>query len=143
MRYLWQKYLAKSLFGTMLCADKCLLSCWGKKMKLEAKNRSRRLRKKMRVDEFQELGFDLAWKFADGTSNEQIDQFLDTLFSEVIEPNGLGFGGEGDLLWHGLICTQKLGKCTEEHRQLVESWFKGKQIDSIKVSPLYDVWWAE
>jgi uncharacterized protein YggL (DUF469 family) len=112
-------------------------------MKVTAKNRSRRLRKKLRVDEFQELGFDLAWTFAEGTSNQAIDEFLDKLFAEVIEPNGLGFGGEGDLLWHGLICTQKLGKCTEEQRTLVENWFKEQGIDSIKVSDLYDVWWAE
>ncbi len=26
--------------------------------------RSRRLRKKLRVDEFQELGFDVSWRFA-------------------------------------------------------------------------------
>jgi len=42
-----------------------------------SKNRSRRIRKKMRVDEFQELGFDIAWKFEEGTSNDQIDAFLD------------------------------------------------------------------
>lgn len=28
-----------------------------------AKNRSRRLRKKMHIDEFQELGFSVAWRF--------------------------------------------------------------------------------
>ena len=39
-----------------------------------AKNRSRRLRKKMHIDEFQELGFSVAWRFPEGTSEEQIDQ---------------------------------------------------------------------
>ena len=38
-----------------------------------AKNRSRRLRKKMHIDEFQELGFSVAWRFPEGTSEEQID----------------------------------------------------------------------
>lgn len=31
-----------------------------------AKNRSRRLRKKMHIDEFQELGFSVAWRFPKG-----------------------------------------------------------------------------
>ncbi len=33
-----------------------------------AKNRSRRLRKKMHIDEFQELGFSVAWRFPEGTT---------------------------------------------------------------------------
>ncbi|WOH38694.1 YggL family protein [Thalassotalea fonticola] len=105
-------------------------------------NRSRRLRKKMRVDEFQELGFDLAWQFAEGTTDEAIDEFMDKFFDEVIEPNGLGFGGEGDLIWHGLVCTQKLGKCTDENRKDVEAWLTNAGAKSVAVSDLYDVWWA-
>lgn len=111
-------------------------------MKIDAKSRNRRLRKKLRVDEFQELGFDIAWKLADGTDSEGIDDFLSKFFSEVIEPNGLGFGGEGDTLWHGIVCTQKLGKCTEEHRQAVEKWLKENGASAVAVSDLYDVWWA-
>lgn len=105
-------------------------------------NRSRRLRKKMRVDEFQELGFDLAWQFAEGTTDEAIDEFMDKFFDEIIEPNGLGFGGEGDLIWHGLICTQKLGKCTDANRKDVEAWLTNAGAKSVTVSELYDVWWA-
>ena len=111
-------------------------------MKLNAKNRNNRLRKKLRVDEYQELGFDIAWKFADGTDSDAIDTFVDNFIDQVIEPNGLGFGGEGDLLWHGLVCTQKLGKCTEEHRTEVEKWLKDNGATSVSVSELYDVWWA-
>jgi len=112
-------------------------------MKLEAKNRSRRLRKKLRVDEFKELGFDIAWKFKEDITDEEVDTFMDQFFAEVIQPNGLGFGGEGDTLWHGLICTQKLGSCTEEHRKAVEAWLTEHGVKSVSVSALYDVWWAE
>ncbi len=112
-------------------------------MKIDAKNRSPRLRKKLRVDEFQELGFDIAWKFADDVDGETIDTFIDKFFAEVIEPNNLGFGGEGDTLWHGLVCTQNIGKCTEEHRTLVEKWLKANGTTTVSVSELYDVWWAE
>ncbi len=36
-----------------------------------AKNRSRRLRKKMHIEEFQEVGFSVACAFPEGTSVEQ------------------------------------------------------------------------
>lgn len=111
-------------------------------MKIDAKNRNRRLRKKLRVDEYQELGFDVAWKLADDVDSEAVDTFLSKFFDEVIEPNGLGFGGEGDVLWHGLICTQKIGKCTEEHRSAVEKWLTDNGATAVAVSDLYDVWWA-
>ena len=112
-------------------------------MKLNAKNRSRRLRKKLRVDEYKELGFDIAWQFNDDISSDEIDTFIDKFFAEVIQPNGLGFGGEGDTLWHGLICTQRLGSCTDEHRKSVEAWLTENGVKSVVVSELYDVWWAE
>lgn len=111
-------------------------------MKTIAKNRTRRLRKKLRVDEYQELGFDLAWTLPEGTTNEAIDVFIDKFFKEAIEVNGLGFAGEGDLLWHGLICTQKLGKCTEEHRKIVEKWLSDNGASAVSVSKLYDFWWS-
>lgn len=111
-------------------------------MKIDAKNRNRRLRKKLRVDEFQELGFDVAWQLPESFDDAAVDKFIDQFFTEVIEPNGLGYGGEGDLLWHGLICTQKLGKCTEEHRTAVDKWLSENGATSVAVSELYDVWWA-
>ena len=48
-----------------------------------AKNRSRRLRKKMHIDEFQELGFSVAWRFPEGTSEEQIDKTVDALLTRL------------------------------------------------------------
>ncbi|MFV2503474.1 50S ribosome-binding protein YggL, partial [Escherichia coli] len=41
-----------------------------------AKNRSRRLRKKMHIDEFQELGFSVAWRFPEGTSEDVTSRFF-------------------------------------------------------------------
>lgn len=61
-----------------------------------AKNRSRRLRKKC-IDEFEEVGFSVAWRFPEGTSGEQVDQIVDDFINEVIEPNKLAFDGSGYL----------------------------------------------
>ena len=61
--------------------------------------RSRRLRKKLRIDEFQELGFELSWNFPAGTAEEQIDRLIDALILEVIEARQLAFAGNGHLGW--------------------------------------------
>lgn len=96
-----------------------------------AKQRSRRLRKKMRIDEFQELGFSVKWTFPENTPIEEVDSFVDDFILNVIEPNGLAFDASGYLSWEGLICLQKIGKCTEEHRQLVENYLKEKNMQEI------------
>ncbi|HCI6414812.1 TPA: YggL family protein [Klebsiella quasipneumoniae subsp. quasipneumoniae] len=106
-----------------------------------AKNRSRRLRKKMHIDEFQELGFSVAWRFPEGTSEEQIDQTVNDLIEEVIEPNNLAFDGSGYLSWEGLICMQEIGKCTEEHQAIVRQWLEARKLEDVRTSELFDVWW--
>ncbi|MDP2562361.1 YggL family protein [Psychrobium sp. 1_MG-2023] len=110
-------------------------------MKDNAK-RNRRIRKKLRVDEFQELGFEVSWNFASGTDNAQIDTVIDGLINDVIEVNGLGFAGGGDLEWEGLICTQMLGKCTDEQREAVKVYLEGKGMENVQVTPLFDLWWG-
>lgn len=106
-----------------------------------ATNRSRRLRKKMHIEEFQEVGFSVAWRFAQGTPVEKIDETLDAFINTVIEPNGLAFDGSGYLEWEGLICTQQTGKCTEEHQALVRKWLEDRKFEDIRLSDLFDVWW--
>lgn len=106
-----------------------------------ATNRSRRLRKKLRVDEFQELGFDVNWTFADSVTEEQIDQLVDKFIDEVIEVRKLGFHGGGHKSWEGIVATQKLGKCTEEDRSAVQAFWQAQNVAQVEVSELYDLWW--
>lgn len=105
-----------------------------------AVQRSRRLRKKLHLDEFQELGFSVSWSFAAGTSTEQIDSTVDAFIAEVIESQGLGYAGGGYLHWEGLVCPLTK-KCTDEHRSAVETWLTQRGLENIQVSPLFDVWW--
>ncbi|MDW8845560.1 YggL family protein [Erwinia sp. P7711] len=106
-----------------------------------ATQRSRRLRKKMHIDEFQELGFSIGFGFPEGTNEETIDKTVDALIEEVIDPNGLAFDGSGYLQWEGLICLQQTGKCTDEHRELVRKWLEDRKLNNIQVTELFDVWW--
>jgi uncharacterized protein len=106
-----------------------------------AKNRSRRLRKKMHIDEFQELGFSVQWTFPEGTDVNVIDKTVDAFIDEVIEANGMAFDGSGYLQWEGLLCLQEIGHCTDDHRKLVVKWLEARQLKNVETSELFDIWW--
>ena len=76
-----------------------------------ATHRSRRLRKKLHLDEFQELGFSVAWRFADGTTEQQIDKTVDDFINEVIAPNGLAYDGDSAVIdYLGLAQVEAHGR---------------------------------
>lgn len=100
-----------------------------------AKARSRRLRKKLRLGEFQELGF-----FYETTIKVGIDEhaFIDGLLSHVIEPNGLGFSG-----WVGGGAVSKLsrGSVLAGERQAVLDWLAGRsEVLSRSATGLVGMW---
>lgn len=106
-----------------------------------ATQRSRRLRKKMHIDEFQEVGFSVAWTFPEGSSETLIDETVDAFIAEVIAPNKLAFDGSGYLSWEGLVCMEETGKCTPEHQALVRQWLEGRNLTQVRTSELFDIWW--
>ena len=81
------------------------------------------------------------WQFAEGTSIETIDETVDRFIAEVIQPNGLAYEGSGYLHWEGLVCLEKIGKCDESHRQLVQKWLEENKLQQIEISELFDIWW--
>lgn len=106
-----------------------------------ATNRSRRLRKKLCVDEFQELGFELNLDFKEDLSDEAIDAFLDAFLADAMDANGLDYVGGDDF---GLVCLAKRGSVSEAQRATVEAWLKGRnELTKIEVSPLLDAWYPE
>lgn len=107
-----------------------------------AQNRSRRLRKKLRVDEFQEFGFVINWVFDESVSEADIDALVDQFIDEVIEPRQLGFHGGGHKEWEGIIATQAIGQCTEDDIAAVKAFWQGKPVSGVEVSSLYDIWWG-
>ncbi|AXM95765.1 YggL 50S ribosome-binding family protein [Pseudomonas plecoglossicida] len=106
-----------------------------------ATNRSRRLRKKLCVDEFQELGFELNLEFKEDLDDEAVDAFLDDFLTEAMDANGLDYVGGEDF---GLVCKAERGSVTEEQRAAVEAWLKGRsEVTKVEVSPLLDAWYPE
>jgi uncharacterized protein YggL (DUF469 family) len=106
-----------------------------------ATNRSRRLRKKLCVDEFQELGFELTLTYRENLSDAELNGFLDDFLLDAVDANGLGYVGGED---YGFICLGKRGSVSAEQRAQVEAWLKGrKELAEFTISPLMDVWYPE
>lgn len=103
-----------------------------------ARNRSRRLRKKLRVDEFQELGFRLfAELSADADYNRAFDAFIG-----AIEGQGLEFGGRADQIIDGFVCRARRGSATEACRAAMAEWLS-KRDDVVDwwIGRLEDAWY--
>ena len=103
------------------------------------KRRSRRLRKKLRIGEFNEEGFEINFKFKAGlTSEDQLD-ILMKFVTEAIESRGLSFGG-GE---NGFVTRTGRGSTTEEDRQAVNSWLLSCiSIEQVPVNANEDVWYG-
>jgi len=101
------------------------------------RNRSRRLRKKLRVGEFQEFGFEVSFKLRDGLGENPLDAFWDEFILEAIEGNGLAFGGSTN----GFVCAAGRGSAHESHRESVRSWLAARpEVESVSTGPLIDAW---
>lgn len=100
--------------------------------------RSRRLRKKLRVGEFQELGFEVSFAFAKPHSPDEEDRFWDEFTLEAIEANGLMFGGNAQ---GGFVAACGRASATERHRAEVQAWLDARPeiVDAI-VGHLIDAW---
>jgi len=103
----------------------------------------KRLRKKLHVGEFQEFGFNLTIKFTEENTNEALDTFVEAFLDEVIDPNGLDFGGGGDCFdFAGFVVLATRGNVTEEHRALTSAWLeKNEAVTSFEVGELVDAWY--
>ncbi|WP_300672580.1 YggL family protein [Desulfoluna sp.] len=102
----------------------------------------KRLRKKLHLGEFQELGFTLNIKFNAENTNEALDAFVDNLLDEVIDPAALDFGGGGDRFdFAGFVVLAARGSVTEEHRAITTAWLeKREDVTSFEVGELVDAW---
>lgn len=106
-----------------------------------ATQRSRRLRKKLCVDEFQELGFELTLQYREGLDKGLIQAFLARFVDQAIAGNGLAYTGVEDF---GFVCLARRGSVDEEQRRAVEAWLgQQAELSAFTVSPLQDAWYPE
>ena len=104
----------------------------------------KRLRKKRRVGEFQEMGFEVSFNIQKGLTVSEQNAILDDFITQAVEANGLQFGGGGDTHWQGFIVLNKSrGSVSAHHRETVRSWLeKNPQISNIRIGELRDVWYG-
>ena len=100
------------------------------------RRRNARLRKKLRLGEFQQLGFEVSIALNPELGIDAFDRFLDEFIVDVIEANNLVFGGGVD---SGFITSFKYIFVSEAHRTIVENWLKERQeVISVTLGPLVD-----
>jgi uncharacterized protein YggL (DUF469 family) len=87
-------------------------------------SRSRRLRKKLYLDEFATQGFDLDFEFAQEMDADQLDAFIEEFMDGVIDANELAFMGSAcaETIAGVVICKGRYDSVTAEQRQAVADW---------------------
>jgi uncharacterized protein YggL (DUF469 family) len=102
-----------------------------------AKNRSRRLRKKLHIGEFQELGFLFEAELTKGSDDEAL---VDAFLTEALAPRNLSFGG-----WATGGAVTKIGgqSVAEEERSAVLAWLAARpEVSTLSATSLIDMWFA-
>ncbi len=105
---------------------------------------NKRLRKKKRVGEFKELGFELLGDLRPSTSDDDIDAFVDRLIV-VVEARKLGFGGAGgrDGKLEGFVTRMGRGSATEDDRIALTAFLAGEDaVVRHEVGVLRDAWYG-
>ncbi|MBA5636066.1 YggL family protein [Duganella sp. LX20W] len=104
---------------------------------------NRRQRKKKHLGEFQEFGFQVDADISGPMNEADRDSFVDQFLLELIEANGLGFGGGINNTFSGYIVAMKANvKIDETHRELVRAWLERQSmLKNVVIGPLQDAWY--
>ena len=105
---------------------------------------NRRLRKKKRVGEFQELGFEVGYHVPDDWSDIRREEFLWEFLEHAIEANGLEAGGGGGNPMNFFVVSAKSrGSATNGQREAVKRWLSHQSAVTLgEVGPLRDAWYG-
>ena len=102
---------------------------------------NKRQRKKRRLGEFQELGFELQFCTpADWSEDEQLD-FWDAAITQI-EALGLSVGGGTGICWDVYVTTlSDRGTVTPVQRQALADWLMAQPaVSELRPGPLEDAW---
>jgi uncharacterized protein YggL (DUF469 family) len=108
-----------------------------------AQHYNARQRKKHRVGEFQEMGFEFSADIADGASGDNTDDLLSRFIEEAVEPAELAVAaGINDGALHGFaVAGGRRGSVTPEQRERLEQWLRSAgAFSNVQVGPLRDAW---
>jgi hypothetical protein len=101
----------------------------------------KRLRKKLRLGEFREFGFEVRFRLPADLDQAGQFAFFDSFIQEAIEGNGLVCGGRCGDAWDVFVTLGRRGTATEEHRTKVRCWLQEhSEVSGPVVGPLVDAW---
>lgn len=99
----------------------------------------KRLRKKLRIKEFQELGFYASFNLAPEPNSEGEDEFIEE-FLTFVESIGLFIGGS---LTSFYAVADGRNSVTPEQQQALRDWLsKHPQVSNVNIGPLNDAWYG-
>ena len=104
-----------------------------------AKRRSRRLRKKLQIAEFQELGFEYEITWHSGPTLEQQDAFLDAWIA-LVESRGLVLGGGPT---SGFLCGYRRSPCPADIQTLQDFLSAWPGIARVTFGKMVDAWYDD
>lgn len=103
---------------------------------------NKRLRKKKRVGEFNELGFEVLGDLRPGISDDDIEAFVDRLI-DTVETRKLAFGGGAgrDDKLDGFVTRMGRGRAIEDDRAALAAFLEGDAaVVRHEVGALRDAW---
>lgn len=104
----------------------------------------KRLRKKYRVGEFQQLCFTLSFDYKGDVDSQECADFLHALVNECIEANGMNCDGHlTDEGCHVTLTAIDPTQTNQEQIDAVKSWVAGRKDIEVKgISELEDLWYG-
>ena len=100
----------------------------------------KRLRKKLRLREFQEMGFHVNFELTDYQSPEETDAFIDSIIA-FAEANSLFIAGGVNFFY---VTAGPRHSVTEAQRQLFTDWLTKRQgVIDLQVFSLSDAWYVK
>jgi hypothetical protein len=101
----------------------------------------KRLRKKCRLGEFRQYGFEVEFKLPDALPDTAVDHFWDRFIFGFIESQKLSCGGGCGRTWSIFVTPEGRRSATEDDRQLIQSWLdRQSDVRDVRIGPLVDAW---
>lgn len=102
----------------------------------------KRLRKKLRLGEFSELGFELRVTLAANLSESAQEDAIDAFIEAAIESRDLAVGGGFADAWNFFVTRAGTGSVSADERAAVVSWLENdSRFAKVEASPLLDAWY--
>lgn len=103
--------------------------------------RSKRLRKKLFLDEFATYGFELECEFKPDLTEEALSKLVDSFFIEAISAKGLAFGGglSSKRLSGFIVARKRYGSTTEDDKSSLKTWLSAQpEVAKVEVGDIID-----